>query len=538
MNSTNIARMGRRLALAALVLASLAGCSSAPVRKSTEPPSGMTSAPRSPLGESPPAPPAMPAAQPLSFEPAVIPVAHFQPVVEEVLPPPVQPSLPRSPEEIANEGRGLPVTLASVLELMDQENPTVNLARARVVEAYAQLDQARALWLPSIRGGMNYNKHDGRIQDVIGNNLEVSRSALYSGLGANAVGASSPAVPGVYASFHLTDAIFQPRIATQLAAAREAGAQVTSNDFLLQTSIGYLELLRAEQERAVATEIRGLAKQLADVTEAYSRTGQGPESDFDRAKTELALRENEVIRADEAVAVASARLTQVLSLDPETTLVPQEPAVVPIDLVSLDLPVQSLVAQGLTARPEVRESDALVGEAVQRLERERHAPLIPSVLLGVSYGGFGAGTGGQINRFGDRLDADAVAYWELRNLGYGEATARRTARSRIDQARLREVAILDQVAREVVEAHTQALSRRRQIEVAQGAVKVARDSYERNLSRIKNAQGLPLEALQSIQALSQAQREYVRTIIEYNQAQFQLFRAIGWTNFPTEESVH
>ncbi len=464
-------------------------------------------------------------------QPVVVSAAHFQPMIEEVLPPPVQPSLPRPPEHIA-DGRGLPVTLASVLELMDQENPTVNLARARVVEAYAQLDQARALWLPSIRGGVNYNKHDGRLQDSVGTNLEVSRSALYMGLGANAVGAGSPAVPGVYANFHLTDAIFQPRIATQLAAAREAGAQVTSNDFLLQTSVAYLDLLRAEQERAIATEIRGLAKQLADVTEAYSRTGQGPESDFDRAKTELALRENEVIRADEAVAVASARLAQILSIGPETTLIPQEPAVVPIDLVSLDLPAQSLVAQGLTARPEVRESEALVGEAVQRLERERHAPLIPSVLLGVSYGGFGAGTGGQINRFGDRLDADAVAYWELRNLGYGEAAARRTARSRIDQARLREVAVLDQVAREVVEAHTQALSRRRQIEVAQGAVKVARDSYERNLSRIKNAQGLPLEALQSIQALSQAQREYVRAIIEYDQAQFHLFRAIGWPGVP------
>lgn len=470
-------------------------------------------------------------------QPVVVPAAHFQPVIEEALPPPAHPSLTRSPEEIANESFGLPVTLTSVLQLVDRENPTVNLARARVVEAYAQLDQARVLWLPSIRGGMNYNKHDGRLQDSVGTNLEVSRSALYSGLGANAVGAGSPAVPGVYASFHLTDAIFQPRIATQLAAAREAGAQVASNDFLLQTSLGYLELLRAEQERAVATEIRGLAKQLADVTEAYSRTGQGPESDFDRAKTELALRENEVIRADEAVAVASARLTQLLSLGPETTLIPQEPAVVPIDLVALDLPAQSLVAQSLTARPEVRESEALVGEAVQRLERERHAPLIPSVLLGVSYGGFGAGTGGQINHFGDRLDADAIAYWELRNLGCGEATARRTARSRIYQARLREVAVVDQVAREVVEAHVQALSRKRQIDVAQGAVKVARDSYERNLARIKNAQGLPLEALQSIQALSQAQREYVRAIIEYDQAQFQLFRAIGWPSSPAVEGV-
>ncbi len=320
--------------------------------------------------------------------------------------------------------------------------------------------------------------------------------------------------------------------ASHLAAAREAGAETVSNDFKLQAALVYLELLRAEQDRAVAREIRNLAKKLADLTEAYAKTGQGLAADFDRASTELALRENEVTRASEAVQVASARLAQLLSLDPTVRLEPQEPAVAPIDLVGVETPPQALVAQGLSFRPEVRESSELVGQAIHRLQRETYAPLIPSVLLGISYGGLGAGTGSSLVGFADRLDADAVAYWELRNLGFGESAARDRARSQLDQARLREVAVMDQVAREVVEAHAQAVSRKRQIEVAQGAVKVARDSYERNLERIRNAQGLPLEALQSIQALSQALREYVRTIVEYNQAQFQLHRATGWPGVP------
>lgn len=426
----------------------------------------------------------------------------------------------------------MPVTLVAVLDLVDRDNPSVALARARVLEAYADLDQSRALWLPSIRAGVNYNKHDGRIQDVEGNNLEVSRSALYTGLGANAVGAGSPAVPGIYANFHLADAILAPMAASHAAAAREAGAEAASNDFKLQAALAYLELLRAEQDRAVAREIRDLAKQLADLTEAYAKTGQGLAADFDRASTELALRENEVTRASEAVQVASARLAQLLSLDPTLRLEPQEPAVVPIDLVPVESPPQQLVAQGLSFRPEVRESSELVGQAIHRLQREQYAPLIPSVLLGVSYGGLGAGTGSSLVGFADRFDADAVAYWELRNLGFGEAAARNRERSRLDQARFREIAVMDQVAREIVEAHAQVASRKRQIEIAQGAVQVARDSYDRNRERIRNAQGLPLEVLQSIQALSQAQREYLRTIIEYNQAQFQLHRAIGWPTLP------
>jgi outer membrane protein TolC len=225
--------------------------------------------------------------------------------------------------------------------------------------------------------------------------------------------------------------------------------------------------------------------------------------------------------------VASSRLAQLLRLDPTVPLVPQEPAVVPIHLFQSDEPVQSLVAQGLLARPEVRESRALVCEAVNRLEREQYAPLIPSVLLGVSEGGFGAGLGGNISSFADRLDADAVAWWELRNLGHGEAAARKEMRSRLEQARWREVSMLDQIAREVVEAHAQVEARQKQLKIAEEAVTIARSSYDKNLDRIQNAQGLPLEALQSIQALSQAQREYLRVVTDHNLAQFALQRAIG-----------
>lgn len=437
----------------------------------------------------------------------------------------------RQAADAATDG-GRPITLLAVLEAVDRENPTVNLARMRVEEAYSQWDRAEALWLPSLRAGLNYNKHEGRMQEVEGRNLEISRGAFYSGLGANAVGAGSPAVPGVYANFHLSDAVFQPSIAAHVAFAREANAEAVTNDFLLQAAQAYLELLRATQELAIAREIRYLAARLEDVTEAYAKTGQGLASDHDRAATELALRTNDVTRAEEAIAVASARLAQLLSLDPTMPLAPQEPAVVPLELMPGEDAVQGLVALGLGNRPEVRESDALVGEAVRRLQRERFAPLLPSVLLGISYGGFGAGRGGDIDAYSDRFDADAALWWEIRNLGFGERAARGQMQSQIDQAQLKQVAVLDLIAREVAEAHTQVQNRKRQLEVAQGAVKVARSSYDRNVERIQNAQGLPLEVLQSIQALGQAQREYLRVVTDYNLAQFSLQRALGWPSGP------
>ena len=167
-------------------------------------------------------------------------------------------------------------------------------------------------------------------------------------------------------------------------------------------------------------------------------------------------------------------------------------------------------------------------EAVERLNRERYAPLIPSVLLGTSYGGMAGGLGSNLKNGSDRLDADAVAYWELRQLGFGEQAARREAQSRITQTRTKQIALMDQIAREIVESHAQAQSRWLQIQSAQEAVSAARDSFNRNWDRIENGQGLPIEVLQSIQALTNAQREYTRAVADYNSAQFTLHRSLGW----------
>jgi outer membrane protein TolC len=187
-----------------------------------------------------------------------------------------------------------------------------------------------------------------------------------------------------------------------------------------------------------------------------------------------------------------------------------------------------LVATGLSNRPELAASRSLVGEAVNRLKREENAPWLPSVLLGVSYGGFGAGVGGQITKGDSRFDFDGVAWWEVRNLGLGERAARDNARAQIQQARMQEVQTMDVVAREVVETYSQVQSRQKQIAAAKEGIAAAQRSYERNLQRIQNIQGLPIEVLQSIQALDAARREYLRAVVDYNTAQFRLHRALGW----------
>ncbi|HEX4150203.1 MAG TPA: TolC family protein, partial [Pirellulales bacterium] len=142
------------------------------------------------------------------------------PIQEEVIAAPPAKRSPVEADRLAPEGPGPPaepdgqapymIDLLSVLRLADGNNLQVAIAREQIEQAWAGVDAARAIWLPSIRGGMNYDRHDGPIQNVNGSVIQVSRSSFFSGLGAGVVGAGLPIFPGIYSNFHTADAIFGP----------------------------------------------------------------------------------------------------------------------------------------------------------------------------------------------------------------------------------------------------------------------------------------------------------------------------------------
>jgi outer membrane protein TolC len=419
------------------------------------------------------------------------------------------------------------ISFPRVLVLVVGQNPQIAFANEQINEAFAQLREAKVLWLPSIQAGVNYQNHDGPLQNSDGTVPVASRSAVEAGLGMYAVGGGAPAIPGLSAKFALSDAVFQPRIAGQQVAARRQAATATTHDFLLFVAVAYLDLLRTFQQQAIARETLDHAEQLAELTAAFARSGQGSQADADRAQTELAVRKNALAQAAVQTQVASARLAELLNLQSGCVLVPEEPTLVPIELVSRNAVAAQLVADGLSHRPELAESHHLVAEALGRLDRERYAPLMPNLLVDVSQSGFGGGQGSTVADFRGRFDFDATAYWQLRNFGLGEVAAREGARSRLEQARLVQVRLMDQVSREIIEAHAQSTSLRGQIAVAESGIRVAGDSYRRNVERIRGGQGLPLEVLQSIQALDLSRREYLRAVGDYDEWQFRLYRALG-----------
>ena len=186
------------------------------------------------------------------------------------------------------------------------------------VAAVRQL--AAAQLLPNLNVGFNYNLHRGPLQQSNGNILTVNRDALNVGLGAGAVGAGTVNIPGLNYNLNVGEAWYAALQTRQLVAGRAAAAKAVENDTLLRVCLAYTDLLRADGRRAVAARNRGEAAEIARLTAAYAKAGQGRQADADRASVELRRRDVETTQAEADTLTASARLCQLLTLDPATRL--------------------------------------------------------------------------------------------------------------------------------------------------------------------------------------------------------------------------
>jgi len=447
-----------------------------------------------------------------------------------------RPAQTGSPVESVQRGETSPhvkMNLPTALAMVGGRHPVVGLARWRVREAYAQLARAETLWLPTIQAGFSFHRHDGNYQASNGDIVDVNRNSFQYGLGAGATGAGTTQQPGLVAQFHLADAIFQPQIAEKTAWARGHAAGAVLNQQLLEAATAYLELLAAHQDARIVESSRDRMSDLAELTADFAQAGEGLLADADRLYTERMLMENRVVAADERIAVASAQLAQAISIDARYPIVPTDITVTPVEFAPPSEEQADLVQIGLMTRPELKESRALVAAACEAYRREKVAPLVPSVLLGYSTGGFGGGLGNELDDVDSRYDFDAVVLWQVRQFGFGEKAARRETSARVQQARFEKLRVMDEIARQVSEAASQVKFRRQQVQITRRAIDSAESSYRRNLERIREAQGLPLEVLQSVQALESARRAYLRAVVDYNQAQLQLQWALGW---PVDQS--
>jgi outer membrane protein TolC len=405
-----------------------------------------------------------------------------------------------------------PIDLSTVLRLAGAHNLDIEIARQRLAEAKANHGSAVATFFPWLSPGITYKRHDNNIQDVAGNVIEVHKQSY-------APGAT------IAAQVDLGDAIYKELSAKQLVRAADHAVEAQRQQSVASAAATYFDLLAAQASAQVAVEAIKISSnyewQVGRAVEAgVAFKGDGLRVRVQTERNQLTLR-----RATEEQRVAAARLAQALHLDPAVALIPQDADLLPTTLLQTNL--STLIAQALTARAELKQSSAVIASTREIEKGATYGPLVPSVGAQAFYGGLGGGKNHDWGNFDEQEDYTVGLSWRIGPGGLFDFDRQHASRARRKIAELSGEQLRDEVTRQVVEAATRVDSMADQLVTTKRAIAAADESLRLAQQRKEFGVGIVLETIQAEQELTRARLDYLKSIAEFDKAQYALLRAVG-----------
>jgi outer membrane protein TolC len=428
--------------------------------------------------------------------------------------------------------RPLPINLATALKLADARPLVISAAEAGVQVAAARLDRARVLWIPTLTAGAAYYRHDGGNQVIRTAELTTqSGNFFYGGGGAKLIVAT-------------TDAIYEPLAQRRTLEAREADVQAAKNDAMLATALAYFHVHQQRGSYAGALDSVARGRDLVRRIETLS-DDLVPEVEVNRARNVLEQLEQQAVSAREGWAIASADLTRVLRLDPAAVVVPLEPDHLAVTVLDPGQDLDHLIALGLAYRPELASHQAELQAAVTRVRQEKMRPALPSVLITgfqtpefyLNGGVFGTGPNSSLDEWSGRFDMAYQLIWQLEGFGLGNRARIRERQGEKARANIEFLATQDDIAAEVVASQARLRSAWVRMGQAEKAMRDALITYDGNIrglgetTRFNDVLTLvyrPQEVVVALEHLKSSYDAYFATVAEYNRAQFQLYRDLGY----------
>jgi outer membrane protein len=421
----------------------------------------------------------------------------------------------------------MPIDLPSALMLADEQNTDLAIQLQKVERAALEKSDAWYQWVPTLRVGAGYSWQNGALQDTSGNISNIERNSSYAGFGAGAAGSGLPSRPGLSMNLDLAEAFYGPLAAKQQHKAARFEEESVRLKVMLEVAAAYYDLVRATREREVAEGSAINAEKLGKLTADFADSGQGLPADAERAAVESLIQQQKVELAQEHVDGAANSLARLLRLEDNVQLRPADSTITPLALIDADTALPDYISQALENRPEIGQNRAIINAQTARLKQDKYGLFIPKVELGYSYGNFGGGSGNSNSYDDDRSDLYGMIYWQFDSLGLRNSNAIKKRRAQINMAKAQEQQAMTDMVADVRQAYTEFHSAQRQIALVRRAVDSARKSYELNNERIHENMGLPLEALQSMKALAEAESLYLAIATKYNLAQLRLVSATG-----------
>ncbi|MGN6553232.1 MAG: TolC family protein [Verrucomicrobiota bacterium] len=406
------------------------------------------------------------------------------------------------------------IDLATALRLAGAQNLDVQIARAQASEAKAQQEQARMQFFPWIAPGVGYRRHEGNIQDVVGNMIETDKQSYNAGGALNV-------------QLDLGDAIYKSLAAKQLAKAAQEGAEAQRQESMFKAAAGYFELSRAVAGVAAASEAVRISKDYAGQVARAADVGIAFKGDVYRAQVQAEKNQMLLRQAQEQQRLASARLAQVLRLPASVQLTPQDPELTPLSLTETNTALASLIARAVAARPELRQSHFATESARAARQGTTVGPLIPTLGARAYFGGLGGGLGNDTGNFSGTQDYFVGLSWRIGPGGLFDRSRTRAATAREQTALLQSEKMRQEVEQQVIESSTRIQSFADQLAMSQRALTAAEQLLKLSRERKEFGTGAVLETIQAEQELTRARLDYFNVLAGHNTALFAFRRALG-----------
>lgn len=420
---------------------------------------------------------------------------------------------PRRDADIGSTNQAL-IDLPTALRLAGAQNLDVQLARERLAEARALHDSALLQFFPWVSAGISYRRHDGLTQSTEGDIVDVNKQSYAPGA-------------ALVGQWELGDAIYKKLAAKQLEHAAGHALEAQRQDSVLAAARDYFELALAQTAVGVARDAVRISTNYEAQVRAAVEAGIAFKGDALRVSVQAERNRLALRQASEQQRVAAARLAQTLHLDPSVELVARDTDLVPLTLTETNAALNMLVQQALSARPELRQNQALVEAARENKNGTVYGPLIPSIGASAFGGGLGGGKNGDTGNFGDQQDYFVGLGWRIGPGGLFDFSRQRAAKARLNSTRIGAEKLHDEIVRQVVEAFTRLQSQSEQINMARRGLTAAEEGLRLAQQRKEFGVGIVLENIQAEQDLTRARTDYLNAIAEFNKAQYGLSKAVG-----------
>ncbi len=294
------------------------------------------------------------------------------------------------------------------------------------------------------------------------------------------------------------------------------------HEFLTQEIIwrvkeSYFQILKAKKLREVAEQALKQIEAHWEVAKQFYTAGMIPKNDLLQTEVQLAQYRQNLIKAENVLALAEANFSTILRLPANEKIQLKE--VLIYTPFPHSLPESQNIA--LANRPEIKELTTLWQQARKNVDLARSA-YYPKVILSGSY------LKAEDKPFpnAESWNVMALAKWTFWEWGKTNWQVDE-AKVRLKQAENAVEDLKDRIKLEVKQAHLSLQEAEKNIPVAQKAIEQAEENLRINQARYQEQVATSTEVLDAQTLLVQALNNYTNALADYNIAQAKLIRAMG-----------